>query len=191
MFELPDVFAQQSAFSFPVRLSLNPGQHFLDSEKSLEMLRDLLENVPNIYLEKRGEVEDYCEQNSLNVEMSWTERLCDGPTSPSYTREVFLSNELAKKGILISDNSEEEEGELIRRAVEDEAVKATEDMDTLPPNRLTVELGSVVECCVQSLVYWNLVVVHLNNSATRRTLTQICDCMENFASTFPRVENPR
>ena len=110
--------------------------------------------------------------------------------SAIYTREVFLSDELAKKGILISDDSNnKEEEEVISRAVEDEAVKATEE--NLPPNRLTVELGSVVECCVQALLTWNLVVVHLNNPSTRHALAQICHCMENFASTFSRVEHPR
>ena len=79
--------------------------------------------------------------------------------------------------------------------VEDEEVRAVDNVkaaeETLPPNRLTVELGSVVDCRVQSLVYWNMVVVHLNNPATRHALAQICHCMENFASTFSRVEHPR
>ena len=186
VFELPEVFAKVSAFSFSVCLALNPGQ-LLDSDKTLETMGDLLQNVKNIYIKKRGEVED----NSISVEISWTEKFSDGPMSPLYTREVFLSDELAKKGILISDcsnnNEEEDDEEVLIRAVED--VKAAEE--TLPPNMLTVEVGSVLDCCVQSLVYWNTVVVHLNNSATRHALAQICYCMENFASTFPRVDNPR
>ena len=186
MFELPDVFAEQSAFSFSVRLSLNPGQHFLDSEKSLEMLRDLLEDVPNIYLEKRGQVED----NSLYVEIMWTEKVCDGPFSPLYTRETFLSTELAKRGILISDDSKNTEGEDSEEEVPIRAVVG-EDTETLPPTLLTVEPGLVLECCVQAILRWNLVVVHLNNSATRQDLAKICHCMKTFASTFPRVETPR
>ena len=186
MFELPDVFAQQSAFSFAVRLSLSPGQHFLDSEKSLAMLRDLLENVPNIYLEKRGQVDD----SSLCVEIIWTEKVCDGPFSPLYTRETFLSTELAKKGVLISDDSKNTEGEESEEEVPSRAV-AGEETETLPPTLLTVKPGLVLDCCVQAIVRWNLVVVHLNNSATRRDLAKICHCMETFASTFPRVETPR
>ena len=189
VFQLPEVFAKVSAFSFSVCLALNPCQHFLDSDKSMAIIGDVLENVPNIYIKKRGEVEDNYEHNCISVEISWTEKVSDGPMSPFYTREVFLSDELAKKGILISDcsnNNEEKEDEEVR-AVDD--VKAAEE--TLPPNRLTVEPGSVVDCRVQSLVYWNMVVVHLNNPSTRHALAQICHCMENFASTFSRVEHPR
>ena len=189
--ELPEVFAQLSAFSFSVSPSLNPGQHFQDFDRSLETIGDLLENAPNLYLEKRGEIEDHHDGNILSVEISWTEKVCDGPTDPFYTREVFLSDELAKRGILISDNpnkkeEKDNEEEVTSRTVEDYSVKSY-----LPRTKLTVEPGSVIDCSVQALLYWNLAVVHLNNSATRQALTQICDGMENRASTFPRVANPR
>ena len=188
MFELPEVFAKLSAFSFTVCPSLNPGQHFLDTEKSLEILSDLLENVPSIYIEKRGEVEGNYEHDSIYAEISWTKKVCDGPRSPFYTREFFLSDELVKRGILISGDSKNNQGEETEEEVNSKAIVAEE---TLPPNLVTVEPGSVVDCCVQALVYWNLVVVHLSDPTTRQNLTQICDCMETFASTFPRVENPR
>lgn len=180
VFELPHVFAQVSAFSFTVCLSVTPGQQFLDSEKSLEVLSGLLQNAPNIYMKKIGEVEHHQEHNTISVEISWTETVCDGPMSPLNTKEVFLSDELVKAGILISGGS--------NNNVEEDKEEAEA---TLPPNRLTVELGTVVDCCVQALVHWNLLVVHLNTSATRQALAQICQCMENFAATFPRVEKLR
>ena len=188
MFELPEVFAKLSAFSFTVCPSLNPGQHFLDTEKSLEILSDLLENVPSIYIEKRGEVEGNYEHDSIYAEISWTKKVCDSPRSPFYTREFFLSDELVKRGILISGDSKNNQGEETEEEVNSRAIVAEE---MLPPNLVTVEPGSVVDCCVQALVYWNLVVVHLSDPTTRQNLTQICDYMESFASTFPRVENPR
>ena len=110
-----------AAFSFSVSLSLNPGQHFLDSDidKSAEIIGGLLENVPKIHIKKRGEV-NY-EHNSISVEIAWTETVCDGPKSPTYTREVLLSDELAKKGILISDESNNNEEEIVSSgAVEEE-----------------------------------------------------------------------
>ena len=180
VFELPDVFAQLSAFSFSVCLSLTPGQHFLDSEKTLEVLESLLQNAPNIYIQKTGDVEQHHEQNSISVEISWTETVCNGPLSPLYTKEVFLTDELVKKGILISDcsnNNDEEDKE--------------EAEETLPPSRFTVELGSVVDCSVQALVQWNLLVLHLNTTDSRQYLGHISHCMDNFAPTFPRVDKLR
>ena len=56
---------------------------------------------------------------------------------------------------------------------------------------MILSAGCVVQCCVQAMLQWDNLVVHLNIPTTRSHLHRITQCLDNFASTFPTVNSPR
>ena len=69
LFHLPDEFAKLSAFSFSVHLSLKPGELIIDLQRAVEATKDLLEEVSNLFILKRGNLEYLVDHYSIPVEV--------------------------------------------------------------------------------------------------------------------------
>ena len=112
------------------------------------------------------------------------------------SRRIFLSEKLRTAGLVVPKKAVKVEG-----GWEENKVLAKEEISTradllsraelLPRRSVVLSAGCVVQCCVQAMLQWDNLVVHLNIPTTRSHLHRITQCLDNFASTFPTVNSPR
>ena len=113
------------------------------------------------------------------------------------SRRIFLSEKLRTAGLVVPEEAVEEGAENKVLAKEESSTRADlhQGADLLSRTKLlprsNLSAGCVVQCCVQAMLQWDNLVVHLNIPTTRSHLYRITQCLDNFASTFPTVNSPR
>ena len=115
------------------------------------------------------------------------------------SRRIFLSEKLRTAGLVVPKKAVEEGAENKVLAKEESSTRADlhqgadllSRAELLPRSSLVLSAGCVVQCCVQAMLQWDNLVVHLNIPTTRSHLYRITQCLDNFASTFPTVNSPR
>ena len=108
------------------------------------------------------------------------------------SRRIFLSEKLRTAGLVVPEEAVEE-GEENKVLAKDlhQGADLLSGAELLPRSSLVLSAGCVVQCCVQAMLQWDNLVVHLNIPTTRSHLHRITQCLDNFASTFPTVNSPR
>ena len=108
------------------------------------------------------------------------------------SRRIFLSEKLRTAGLVVPEEAVEE-GEENKVLAKDlhQGADLLSRTKLLPRSNLVLSAGCVVQCCVQAMLQWDNLVVHLNIPTTRSHLHRITQCLDNFASTFPTVNSPR
>ena len=118
------------------------------------------------------------------------------------SRRIFLSEKLRTAGLVVPKKAIKVEGggeenkvlakeESSTRADLHQGADLLSGAELLPRSSLVLSAGCVVQCCVQAMLQWDNLVVHLNIPTTRSHLHRITQCLDNFASTFPTVNSPR
>ena len=115
------------------------------------------------------------------------------------SRRIFLSEKLRTAGLVVPEEAVEggEENKVLAkeksstRADLHQGADLLSRAELLPRSSVVLSAGCVVQCCVQAMLQWDNLVVHLNIPTTRSHLYCITQCLDNFASTFPTVNSPR
>ena len=108
------------------------------------------------------------------------------------SRRIFLSEKLRTAGLVVPEEAVEEgeENKVLAKDLHQRA-DLLSGAELPPRSSLVLSAGCVVQCCVQAMLQWDNLVVHLNIPTTRSHLYRITQCLDNFASTFPTVNSPR